>query len=922
MPHDDLDELLLGSIGRAASVFIGDLDARRPAPGDTISHYRILETIGEGGMGVVCKAIDLKLDRVVALKLLLPFAGNDRQLREQLEREARAASALNHPSICTIHDFDQTVDGHHFIVMEYLEGETVKARLARGALPEAEAVHIALEVASALEAAHARNLVHCDVKPANIFLTSRGGTKVLDFGIVRLQRDVPTEVRQASKDPLSSGTRAYMSPEQARGEELDRRSDIFSLGAMLRDMVSSPGPALGAAIARMTAPERSLRYQSMAEATAALRETLNRNSRRRRQAIYGTVAVAAAIVLIGVAAATGWRPWSRAPLLVERDWILIAHVANDTGEPIFDEVLRDAVAVQFGQSPFLTVFSGARIQEQLKLMRRPPDAPLTADVARDLCARAGIKAFVTGAIRRVGSRYIVRLQAMNAATGDTIAHEQQEVGGQAEVVHAIGRAASAMRPALGESLQSIARFDVPLETATTSSLEALRAFQRGQSLMAQGTSAALKAVPFFQRAIELDPEFALAYARLAVAYENAREQKRSEQATVEAFARRLRVSERERYQISARYYGQVSGEVSKAIEALEMWTHSYPADGSPHNSLMAYLKDLGRLEQAADHGETALRLAPASPIYRSNLAGAYLRLGQFDRAAAICADAVRDKVDNTTIHRFLHTIAIIKGDHAGIARENAWRAKTTSDYANTEYAGSIAGAQGRLREARDQYRQAIALTERQGLSDRAAEYRVRLALLELYSGRTAAAAAVAKEVLAADPSRLLAADAAFVLASAGDPDGGLALDRLLRQFPEDELLKNLWQPLIRGAGALRAGRAAAALDDLRLLESYDRGDHAMMRPSYYAGAARLALRAPRDARAAFQKIVDNRGVVRTSPLFALAHLGLARAAVLDGTPAEARAAYEKFFAVWKDADADLPVLREARAEYARLKGGL
>jgi serine/threonine protein kinase/tetratricopeptide (TPR) repeat protein len=906
MPHDDLDLLLLGAIGEAAADLSDDLNRSRLTAGQRLSHYRILEPIGEGGMGLVYKAEDQKLQRLVALKVLQPGPRIDSQLQSRLEHEARAASALDHPSICTVHDFDEE-DGHRFIVMEYLTGETLKARAA-AAIPEAEAIRIALAVASALTAAHEKRIIHCDIKPANIFLTQRGEVKVLDFGIAKLQ-----SAEEGSRPPTSStgaGTRAYMSPEQSRGDDLDERSDIYSLGAVLRDIVRSPSGPLQRVIARMMHEDRSFRFAHMQEVTAALQSVLTRSQRR-------PWLVAAAVAVI---AAGAWLWLQPAPAaLAERDWILIGELENRTTDPAFSDVLRDVVSVQIGQSPYLSVFPESRIAEQLALMRRPPDQRLTPDVAREMSERVGIKAFVTGSLVTVGSKFMVRLDVINARTGDYLAREQLEADDQAGVLVALGRASSSVRRELGESYQSIERFDVPVEAATTSSLEALRAFRHGQEQMRKGTAAAIKAIPFFRRAIEIDPEFAMAYARLGAAYANAREGKQSEEAARQAFLRRGRISERERYEIETRYYDNVSGEASKAVEAAEMWAQAYPSDSRPFNTLSAYFKNLGHLERAAEMGEKALRLEPESAIYRSNLAGAYLRLSRFARAAEICETAIRDGLDNSTTHRFLHTIALVTGDKEMVAREEAWRAARTSEYAIVEHQASMAGARGRVVEARQLYRQAIWLAEQQGLSDRAAEYRLRWAQLELLAGYDRAATLAAAPVLTSDASRLLQADAALLLAAAGDPGYLQVVARLDREYPDDEYLHRLWEPLTGAVVDLRAGRPAQAVDRLRLLDSYDRGDYALLRPSYYTGLAQLALGAAPDARRAFQKIIDNRGVVATTGLlYPLAHLGLARAAALEGAPSVAREAYDRFFALWKDADPDLPILESARREYARL----
>jgi Flp pilus assembly protein TadD len=905
MHEDALDRLLFDAIGREAAALAGEITRAQLAEGDWLSHYRIIAPIGDGGMGAVYKAYDSKLQRVVALKVLHHAPHPDARLRERLEHEARAASALDHPSICVVHDFDE-VEGRRFIVMEYLTGVTLREH-ARDGLPERVAIQIGMAIASALKAAHQRHIVHCDIKPANIFITERGEVKVLDFGIARLRRG---ERQPPSTEPSSAaGTRHFMSPEQARGEAVDERTDIYALGAVLRSIVSAPSTGLSRVIARMTDPDKDRRYQSIRDARAALVTIAAARSRR-----PWLVAAAVALAILGT---LGWSAM-RAPILAERDWILVGDFENRTGDPAFDDVLGDVAAVQLSQSPYLIVYPEARLAEQLALMRRPADQRLTAGVAQEICERAGIKAFVTGAIVPVGSELLVRLDVVDARTGDYLAREQSEAADHRGVLRAVGAASTAVRRTLGESYQSIARFDVPAESATTASLEALRAFRLGQEQMRMGTSNALKAVPFFKRAIELDPEFALAHARLAVAYANARENKRSEEASRMAFQHRERVSTRERYEIETRYYDNVSGEISKAVESVEVWAKTFPTDPRPFNTLSAYYKNLGRLEEAAASGTTSQQLLPSSNIYRSNLAGAYFRLSLFDRAREICEQAIRDGLDNSTTHRFLQQIAEITGDAAMAGREAEWRARHTSDYAHTEYEASVAGAAGRLGDARRLYRDAIALAMRDRLTDRAAEYQMRLAWLEIFAGDAKAAAGIGQAVLSAEVGRLLRADAALALVAAGVPHGARELVRLESEFPDDEYLQDLWQPLVSAVSDLRMGRARQAIDALRPLEAYDRGDHALMRPSYYLGLACLAANDAAGARRAFQKIVDNRGVVANSALYAIAHVGLARAAALAGDVDGARRAYGQFFALWKDADPALPILIAARAEYARL----
>jgi tetratricopeptide (TPR) repeat protein len=605
-----------------------------------------------------------------------------------------------------------------------------------------------------------------------------------------------------------------------------------------------------------------------------------------------------------------------APLL-ERELILIGDFENRTGEPMFDDILRHAVEVKFEQSPYVTVLPATRTREVLAQMRRAPDEVLVADVAREISERAGIKAFTVGSIASVGGGYVLRLDVINARTGAYLARQQSEAGGQDDVLAAIDRAASATRRQLGESLQSIARFDVPVAVATTGSLEALRAFRLGLRLTSQGTAAALRATGFFKRAIELDPDFALAHAQLGIAYRNVREYRQADAAMRLAFARRHRAGPRERLQIEAAYYGQVSGEIGKAVETMHEWAATYPDDARPHNSLMAYYKDLGRIEQAVEHGERAVAMQ-SSALYRANLAGAYVRTHQFDRAIAVGEAAIRDGADNATTHRVLHTVARITHDRALAEREEAWMSRRTQDFAYISYRANLAGSEGRMDAARLLFVEAINLAGRAGLDDRLEQSRLRLAMLEIYTGNGARAIVLAGAVLAADPSEFVAADAAFVLALAGDARGATVIKDLVERNPDDEYLTHLWQPLVAGIEAAAAGALPRAIETWRLIDTYDRGDHAWLRPSYHLGLARLATGATEEARARFQKVIEHQGVHFNRPLFALAHLGLARTQAALGNAAGARAAYEQFFAVWSAADAELPIMREARREYARI----
>lgn len=631
---------------------------------------------------------------------------------------------------------------------------------------------------------------------------------------------------------------------------------------------------------------------------------------RRRTWILAAAAVA---LLAGVAA---WlAPWrSPPPVLEQRDWVLVGEVDNRTGDAQFDDVLTDTVKTQLSQSPFLTVYSQERVHEQLTQMRRPADARLTREVAKEIAERVGIKAWVSGSIVAVGNEYIVRLGAVNTQSGDDISRHEQTARNAQGVLRALGEATSAIRGDLGESVQSIARFAVPPETATTGSLEALRAFRLGQDALAAPDARLAKR--FFARAIELDPDFALAYSRLGLAFSNLRDRKGSAAAAREAFLRRDRVSERERYEIAALYYRDVSGEMPQALEALQMWARSYPADARPYNSLQISQRDTGLLVEAAANGERAAELRPDAVIYRSNLIGSYLRLNRFDDARRVAETAIREGVDSLATHRLLQRIAILTDDRELDAREAQWRAGKSADATTVELDAALAAAAGRMTQARVGYGQAVKMTG--DVPSRAADYLSRLALYEAYAGARAPAIAAAQRVLASDPARYVAADAAFVLALT---TGDLAtMTALAAEHPQDVLLADLWMPLARGVAALGAGRASDAIEPLRAMQRFDLGDYAFLRGSFHLGEAYLALKDAGQAQQAFQRVIDRRGIVPNQSLFALAHLGHARAAALAGNHVVARQSYERFLALWKDADAALPAIRLARAELAKLPG--
>ena len=881
------------------------------AAGARLGPYCIEHKLGEGGMGEVFRAVDTRLGRAVAIKI------THEQFSARFQREGRAIASLNHPNICTVHDV-----GPNYLVMELVEGETLAERLKNGPLPMNTALLYASQIAAALAEAHAKDIVHRDLKPGNIMI-ARSGIKVLDFGLARSGQD------QGSHTVM--GTPGYMAPEQREGKPADARVDIYSFGCVLYELFTGatvaprrrrfPSRKLEKIASRCLEEDPEGRWQSVAELQRELAGVTAAKT-------HGTRVFAAAIGVLALFAAAHFY-FQPAPRLTDKDIIVLADFTNRTGDPVFDETLRQGLAVQLEQSPFLSLVSDQRIRRTLPLMNVLADARLTPEIAQGVCVRTGSAAVLEGSIAMLGSQYVLGLRATHCTTGDILADEQAHAARKEDVLSTLSQIAIRFRTRVGESLATIEKHSMPLEEATTPSVEALQAYSAAwKATMSAGW---IRGLPLYQRATAIDPDFALGHAQVGFGYSAIGESALGRQSLLKAYQLRERASDVERFFIETLYDRDFTGNLEREQRTLETWAESYPRDARPHGLISGFaLTGTGQYELAIAEADKAIALDPdLTPAY-VNRAMNQLFLNRLDDALLTVHRATERKLESPEWFLVIpYLVSFLKDADDELRRTATAARKIPSVEDIFPHMEALALARsGRLQDARRMSAVAVEVAQRSGRRERAGLFEAGRAVWEAFYGNEAAARQSAANALKLGRGRDVDYAAAVALALSGDRSQSRALaEDLARQSPEDTSVQFMYLPTLRALFSLNTTDASAAIQALQSASRYDLalggvgfiGRFGGLYPVYVRGLAYLAARQPAEAAGEFQRILDHRSIVLVDPMDAMARLQVARALVLSGDTAKAKSAYSDLFALWKDADSKIPIVDEARAEYTRLQ---
>lgn len=923
--------------------------------GHALGHYRLDERIGQGGMGVVYRAHDEHLDRDVAIKILPTELLASETARHCFHKEAHALSKLNHPNIATVYDFD-SCDDIDYLAEELIPGMSLDEMLAAGPLSEKECIDLGMQLCAGLATAHEHGIIHRDIKPGNIRVTPEGHLKILDFG---LAKTVPTPMALADERLTLSetqsvvGTFPYMSPEQLTNKKLDAHTDIWAVGTVLYEMATGrrpfPGsgatlsdailhgspntpskinhklsPGFDAIVQKCLEKEPSLRYQSAREIAVDLKRLgapspAVQAAAKKRGRLW-ILASASLLILIGTAVTLFWRT-RQSKALTEKDTVVLADFDNNTEDAVFNDALKQGLAVELGQSPFLNVLSEQKVAETLGMMGRPANERITTELGRELCLRTGSKALLVGAISRLGNHYLIVITATACSTGDSLAKEQSEATHKEDVLNALSRASSKLRVRLGESLPSVQKFDVPLE-ATTSSLEALRNYSMGVRIKHEKGLA--PSIPFMKRAIELDPNFPLAYSELAITYVDLQQPSLALEYATKAYELRDRVTERERLIICALYFNAM-GDLEKEAQTYELWTASYPRNPAPYANLGGNYAIMGQYDKALPKFQQALRLAPDNVVNYSNLAVIYLNLNRLDEADAVLAQALTRKLDDGGLRAYMYLLAFLRGDVAHMEQQVAWATgKPGDEDLLLSMQSDTEAYNGLLRRARDFSDRAVNSALRAESRETAALWQANAGLREAELGNAESARKRVTAALALSTGRDVKIAAALALASIGDTARAQALaEKLEKDYSTHTMLKLYWLPTIKATIELKKGNSSRALAYLQSTSPYELGQAGMfinfLYPVYVRGQSYLAARNGTAAVAEFRKMLDHRGIVQNFITGQIARLQIGRAYCMSGETAKAKAAYEDFFSLWKQADPDIPIYQQAKAEYAKLQ---